>query len=467
MELATAVDAVNSAIDTLARVAIDSVGGSELRSELARLKAADSRLEAQLGRLTHAADACGAFIGTGARDTAEWLGKETGTSTRANRSASELGEAMTKSDELAAAVTSGRLSTDKATAAVGAARGRAIDDELLAQIADVPLHSVRPAAEAWRARHDADGERDVASSQRARRFLKLTSVADGMTRVDGLLDPESAATVRTTLDAVMNESAFDGTSRSRDQRCADALTQLAAAASKGNIAGGRSNAKLLATVPFETIVERAEWRGVTHAGPTLDANTIRKLACDAGIHRVVTGPHSSIIDFGHENRLVSENLFLALVARDQRCRWPGCTVRAAWCDAHHVVEWDEQHGRTSEQHCALLCNHHHHVTHLPGWSVTGDGHEFVIHHPDGSTETSRPPAAAGRGAATTPTDHPVTHPPPAGPLRADRIGRHESVEAAPVSPASASATPGHAGPSRATRRHATQRQNEVTHGALF
>ena len=260
------------------------------------------------------------------------------------------GEAMSKSDELAAAVESGRLSTDKANAAIGAAGDLAVDHELLDEIAAVPLAGVRPATESWRSRHDAERDQDVAASQRARRSLRLTGQADGMTRVEGMLDPESASIVRTTLDSIISASAFDDSHRTRDQRCADALAQLAKAASKGEIRGGRSNAKLLATVPFDTVVERAHHRGVTHAGPTLDADTVRRLACDAGIHRVITGPASSILDFGRETRLVSENLFLALVARDQHCRWPGCTIHATWCDAHHIVEWLDG-GRTNESTC--------------------------------------------------------------------------------------------------------------------
>ena len=128
----------------------------------------------------------------------------------------------------------------------------------------------------------------------------------------------------------MNESAFDNSNRTRDQRCADALVQLAKAASKGDITGGRSNAKVLVTSSYEMVCERATTRGRTHVGSTLDADSIRAMCCDAGMHRVITGPGSSILDFGHETRLVSENLFLALVARDQHCRWPGCTIRATW-----------------------------------------------------------------------------------------------------------------------------------------
>lgn len=392
MELADAVTATSVAVDDVATVSVDGRDPSVLRSELKRMKHVHSKFEAQMARLTHAADAAGAHIGTGAKDTAEWLGKQTGTSTRKNRTAAELGKAMADSDELADAVTSGEVSTDQAAAAVGAAAGEALDAEIVETIADLPLPDVKPTVENWRNRKDPDRDADLADKQRARRRLTVTEAPDGMFHVDGLLDPESGAIVRTTLDGIMNASAFDGTNRTRDQRRADALTQLCQAASKGQIKGGRSNTKLIAMAPFETITERAAKRGVTHVGPTLDPETVRRLACDAGIHRLITGPGSSILDFGYENRLVSENLFLALVARDRHCRWPGCTLRATWCDAHHIVHRTD-HGPTNDENLVLLCHRHHQLSHQPGWTMTGTGAELTVTNPDGSVEISRPPGA--------------------------------------------------------------------------
>jgi hypothetical protein len=153
MELAAAVTAVDAATRALGQTPIEGVGADEFRDLLQRLKVASSRLEAQVGRL-------GSFIGTGARDTAEWLGKETGTSTRKNRNATELGQAMADSDELNEAVTNGDLSADKATIIVGAAGGKPVDTELLDEVTDLPLNAVRPAVENWRTRNDPAGDPD-------------------------------------------------------------------------------------------------------------------------------------------------------------------------------------------------------------------------------------------------------------------------------------------------------------------
>ncbi len=374
MDPALAVNAVLSAVDALGQIDLDAIDISDRKPLLVRMKHAQSRLDAHIARATYAADAAGAFIGTGSRDTAEWLAKETGTSARKNRDATELGQAMSRSDALAGAVTSGSISSDKASAVVGAAGDEVVDTAILDEVAGLPLAAVRPTVEEWRARQHPDRDVDIAEVQRSKRSLRLTGQPDGMTRIDGLLDPESGAIVRATIDGIMNQSHNDGTTRTRDQRCHDALVQR------------------------------------THVGATLDPATVRRLACDAGIHRVITGPGSSILDFGHETRLVSDNLFLALVARDQCCRWPGCTIRATWCDAHHIIEWADD-GPTTDENCVLLCHRHHQMSHQPGWAITGDGNELRVHHPDGSIEVSKPPGV------------PAPH--------ADAIGREHSSGDAP------------------------------------
>lgn len=55
-------------------------------------------------------------------------------------------------------------------------------------------------------------------------------------------------------------------------------------------------------------------------------------------------------------------------ARDQHCRFPGCTARPAICDLDHVVAWPT--GPTAGHNLHLLCRHHHRAKHQDGWTVT-------------------------------------------------------------------------------------------------
>jgi len=55
-------------------------------------------------------------------------------------------------------------------------------------------------------------------------------------------------------------------------------------------------------------------------------------------------------------------------ARDRRCRFPGCSVAAVFCDLDHVRPWPV--GRTTDDNLLCLCRRHHRVKQRPGWRVT-------------------------------------------------------------------------------------------------
>ncbi|GAA5206489.1 HNH endonuclease signature motif containing protein [Microbacterium kyungheense] len=54
--------------------------------------------------------------------------------------------------------------------------------------------------------------------------------------------------------------------------------------------------------------------------------------------------------------------------RDPRCIIPGCRVRAAWCEVHHVVE-HARGGPTDVGNGVLLCWHHHRTIETSGWQI--------------------------------------------------------------------------------------------------
>ncbi|KYH43498.1 HNH endonuclease signature motif containing protein [Branchiibius sp. NY16-3462-2] len=60
-------------------------------------------------------------------------------------------------------------------------------------------------------------------------------------------------------------------------------------------------------------------------------------------------------------------------ARDQHCRFPGCTHPAERCDLDHVVRYPD--GPTAARNLQPLCRHHHRAKHEGGWkvSMTPDG----------------------------------------------------------------------------------------------
>jgi len=57
-------------------------------------------------------------------------------------------------------------------------------------------------------------------------------------------------------------------------------------------------------------------------------------------------------------------------ARDGRCRFPGCSVAARFCDLDHVRPWPV--GRTAGDQLLTLCRRHHKVKQRPGWRLRLD-----------------------------------------------------------------------------------------------
>ena len=88
-------------------------------------------------------------------------------------------------------------------------------------------------------------------------------------------------------------------------------------------------------------------------------------------------------------------------ARDRRCRFPGCTVAAVFCDLDHVRPWPT--GPTHDTNLLTVCRRHHRVKQRPGWRVTlaPDG-TATWTDPTGRTRTTHPVDALTPTVLTTP-----------------------------------------------------------------
>ena len=118
------------------------------------------------------------------------------------------------------------------------------------------------------------------------------------------------------------------------------------------------------------------------------------LVCNADISEVILDQLGMPVAVRTRARFPNRAMRRALYIRDGGCVFPGCDAPAGWCDAHHVIEYDED-GETVISNLALLCRHHHGTIHRTGWSMrAGDGH-FTITTADGlelRTEHRRRPA---------------------------------------------------------------------------
>jgi hypothetical protein len=229
---------------------------------------------------------------------------------------------------------------------------------------------------------------------------------DGMGQLDGVLDPEGYQLVR---EAIRDLSAkFEDDDRRIEQRRADALVTLArfyltnsrpadASTVSERAPGKRRRPKVIGMIPMTDLVS-GEGAGTIDTGSgriVVSPDTIRRLACDAGFHRLVHGAEGTILDFGRQTRTISDPLFEVLAARDHGCRILDCPVPPGGCDAHHAEHWADD-GTTEPDNLALLCWFHHHLVHEQHWRITplGAGH-FVLMDPDGGEHEMRPPMIAG------------------------------------------------------------------------
>jgi hypothetical protein len=103
-------------------------------------------------------------------------------------------------------------------------------------------------------------------------------------------------------------------------------------------------------------------------GGPVNPATIRKIACDADLIPVVLGGEGRILDIGRASRVFPPHIRKAIMARDQGCAFPDCTIPAPWCEAHHITYWSRG-GTTGTGNGVLLCSHHHHLIHKEHWTI--------------------------------------------------------------------------------------------------
>lgn len=89
------------------------------------------------------------------------------------------------------------------------------------------------------------------------------------------------------------------------------------------------------------------------------------LACDALMQRVVLDAAGVPLDVGRTERTYEGDLRRAILTRDRHCQFPGCGMRATWCQVHHIWEWSKK-GETTLENGITLCSRHHHDVHTLG-----------------------------------------------------------------------------------------------------
>lgn len=123
------------------------------------------------------------------------------------------------------------------------------------------------------------------------------------------------------------------------------------------------------TVSYESLLSETG-SGVTQYGTVLSGEAVRRLCCDAGIHRIVTRGVSEILDVGRKTRTWSTPQRRAIRARHGHVC--AANARGRRITQVHHIRWWEDDGVTSIDNGVPLCSYHHHLVHEGGWSVSWD-----------------------------------------------------------------------------------------------
>ncbi|MEZ5170332.1 MAG: DUF222 domain-containing protein [Acidimicrobiia bacterium] len=211
-----------------------------------------------------------------------------------------------------------------------------------------------------------------------RRTLHMSQTIGGRWVMNGEFDAESGSVVATALDALTSPDPPDAPHRTAGRKAADAMVegcrQLLNGGMLPTVGGQRPHVTV--TVGLETLERRVGAPPATlESGGPLSGEAARRLACDAGVTRVITCGESLPVDIGRTTKTVPAHIRRGLVVRDHGCAWPGCDRPPGWCDAHHIVHWADG-GDTSIENCVLVCRRHHTAVHEHGWRIrlTDDGH---------------------------------------------------------------------------------------------
>ena len=252
---------------------------------------------------------------------------------------------------------------------------------------------------------DLAGIAERENALRDKRFLRITRQPDGMTRVSGLLDPESAAIIVPVLDAATSPRrggprfvSPDAQQRAedlmRDERTTEQLTldvfvELVRAGSRvddGKLLGDRKPAvRILVTKTDLESPKRPEGtrEGAAFFEGQADAVSIataERFICSSGAVPILFDTGGRVLNLGREQRLFSEKQRIVMAARDGGCLM--CGAPPSWCEAHHIDHRDEHHGRTDVDDGVLLCRFCHLTIHNNRWRVRRHGGDYRLERPD-------------------------------------------------------------------------------------
>ncbi|MBM4220031.1 MAG: DUF222 domain-containing protein [Gammaproteobacteria bacterium] len=368
----------------------------EITTLAGHLNAANARFLALIGEL----DRRRGWAEWGVKSCAHWLNWKCGIDLGAAREKVRVASALVGLPRVAAAMAEGRISYAKVRAVT-----RVADAGNEGYLLNIALHGtashVEDVVRGYRRALDA-AELTREAVQHRDQHLWFHTEPDGSMVIRGRVPAEIGALFRRALEAALDslpipkdvsaETSFDDLHRSRTRRV-EALAVLAESflANGPKDLSGADRQQIVVHVDVETFQHRCAGRCELEHGPSLAAETARRLACDASVVRILENERGEPLDVGRKTRTIPPGIRRALNARDKGCRFPGCTFKR-YVDGHHVRHWAEG-GETKLSNLGTLCRFHHRLVHEGQFAIqTLDDSAFRFVQPSGESFDSPLPA---------------------------------------------------------------------------
>lgn len=316
------------------------------------------------------------------------------------------GVAMNQGGPVAGGLTEGELSVSqadliKSTLARLTGDTRELEERLVRAAAVLDYRKLKLLCMREAAKFDAAQTEDRERRQYEQRSLDLIELASGMTRIEGCLDPASAAFVKTYLDAQV-KAGFQAKRevddpRTASQMRADALVALAVHGLDCESRATGVKATVIVRVDADQLRDEAGTVSCDALATPISMDAFRRIAVDASILPMVLDGKRQCLDMAREERLFSWAQRMALAERDGGCA--KCHAPISHCIAHHIRHW--QFGGTTDLKTGLLlCVRCHTQVHHDRWGIEVDDDNHVWFTPPREVDPDQRRILGGLAALT-------------------------------------------------------------------
>lgn len=357
-------EALTAGIDEVLDLDCDRLTGVALSDAVVELERLRSRLEAAVARVEHAWDSRGCWQADNARSGTAWL--KWRCHLPGAVAAQRLRLAHTQHAMPIAAkrwqdgdIGGAHLDRLGKAATPATAQAMARDEKLLTDhAAKLRYDQFTRTLAYWTQYADPDGADRHAERVHDSRAFHLSQTFDGVHIGDLRLDPIGGAAFTNVLTAIADElyrqDQSAGIERTRAQRRADALVEMAVRAATPNKAGQRPAPLFTVFVGYETFAGRI---CELDDGTAIAPGSLRAWLTAADIERVVFDTPSRVIDVGERRRLFTGATRRALEVRDRQCQHPTCDLPLRYLQADHLLPYTDG-GPTLQTNGAMKCGHH-------------------------------------------------------------------------------------------------------------